>query len=240
MWRKLFHNIVAPLLFVVVSISLALFAIDILKYSKDNNITIIEPIRTEPEWIISPFDSMFKEVGELCDVDWVLLSAIASVESKFTPDAVSKVGATGLMQVMPNVAKNLGYNPELLLDARVCTEVAAILLHENKDMLRLSQSIEPDERLKFILACYNAGYSRIADARRLARYHEENANEWSVVAEYLPLLAKEEFANHEVVKSGVFNGSAETIAYVRKVMRVYKRHRDRVAKFESRKCQSLI
>jgi membrane-bound lytic murein transglycosylase F len=157
-----------------------------------------------------------------------LLSAIAYSESQFNPNAVSKAGAVGLMQVMPMVAKSMGYAPEALYDANSCTEIAVRLLHENNKMLHFSSRFDATERLNFILACYNAGYSRIADARRLARYHDADADKWSVVATYLPLLGESEYAEHEAVQSGVFYGSAETIAYVRKVMRVYGRYKKRV------------
>ena len=226
MWCRVVNNVVLPLLFAVVAGVFALFMVDIVRYEQKQ---IAQP-QSEPNWIISPYDAMFQEMGEIYGVDWLLLSAIANAESKFTPDAVSKAGAVGLMQVMPAVAKSMGYAPEALLDARACTEVAARLLHENNDMLRLPASFDKTERLNFILACYNAGYSRIADARRLAHYHEDNADKWSVVATYLPLLAEPEYAEHEVVQSGAFHGSEETIAYVKKVMRLYKRYQKRVEK----------
>ena len=126
------------------------------------------------------------------------------------------------------VAKNMGYERDSLFNPQICAEVAAILLHENNDMLSLPQSVDRNERLSFILACYNAGYSRISDARRLARYHEENANKWSVVEQYLELLAEPEFAEHEVVRSGAFHGSAETRAYVKRVMRRYNRFKFKI------------
>jgi membrane-bound lytic murein transglycosylase F len=95
-------------------------------------------------------------------------------------------------------------------------------------MLRFPAGFDSVERVKFILACYNAGYSRIADARRLARYFEADADSWSVVSTFLPLLAEQEYATHEVVHSGVFAGSEETIAYVAKVMRIYGRYKRKV------------
>ena len=223
--RRIFSCCVVPLLFATVGALLSLFAVDIVNYAEKH----IEANENEAEsWILSPFDDMFKEVGAQCDVDWVLLSAIASAESEFNPNAISPAGALGIMQVMPVVARNLGYERDSLFNPRICAEVAAILLHENNDMLSLSQSIDKTERLNFILACYNAGYSRISDARRLARYHEEDANKWSVVEEYLTLLAEPEFAEHEVVRSGAFHGSAETRAYVKRVMRRYNRFKFKI------------
>ncbi len=225
MWRKILNMLVVPLLFVVVSGLSALFVVDVVRYSQ----RIAPPQEEKTEWAISKFDSIFQEVGAIYGVDWLLLSAIASAESKYTPTAVSKAGATGLMQIMPAVAISMGYAPESLIDSRVSAEIAAKLLHENNDMLRFPAGFDSAERVKFILACYNAGYSRIADARRLARYFEADADSWSVVSTFLPLLAEQEYANHEVVHSGVFAGSEETIAYVAKVMRIYGRYKRKVA-----------
>ena len=95
-------------------------------------------------------------------------------------------------------------------------------------MLNLSSDIDASEQLKFVLACYNAGYSRVSDARRLARFFQDKSNEWYTVSGYLELLAEEEYHTHEAVKGGAYYGSAETISYVNKVMRIYKHYRRKV------------
>lgn len=187
-----------------------------------------EEVVEQESYLISQYDKLFQEVGGEYGVDWLLLSAIARAESEFRFDAVSKAGAVGLMQIMPAVARSMGYEREQLFDVRTNVEIAAKLLHENNSMLRLAEGFDETERLKFVLACYNAGYSRIADARRLARFHEDNANQWGTVADYLELLSEPEYAEHEVVQSGEFYGSEETIAYVGRVMRIYRNYRNRI------------
>lgn len=228
---------VAPLLFLVVATLLSLFGIDMAKITPEQMEQLQALVIPEPK--ISSHDDIFRSVGERYDVDWLLLAAIARAESEFRVDAVSKAGAVGLMQIMPSVARNMGYEREVLFDATVNVEIAAQLLHDNNRMLRLSEEFDSEERLNFILACYNAGYSRISDARRLARYHEDDANRWSVVSSYLELLSEPEFAEHEVVKSGAFHGSDETIIYVKKVMRIYKRYRNKMKELTppSTQCQ---
>ena len=214
-----------PLLFVTV---VAVVATDLVLYSVVHRKEIPTLEVEENHHIFSQYDEMLQRVGAAYDIDWVLLSAIARAESEFRSDAVSRVGAIGLMQVMPSVARAMGCEPELLYDPEVCANVAATLLHDNNDMLRLPKDFDKVERLNFILACYNAGYSRIADARRLANHFEGDADTWSVVATYLERLALPEYYEHEVVQSGCFNGSEETIAYVRRVMRIYKVYRRRL------------
>ena len=215
---------IVPLFFVVAVTPIALVA----TMFSQQVVTPVEEVVEEEQYLISPYDKMFQEIGEKYSVDWLLLSAIARTESEFRFDAVSKVGAVGLMQIMPSTAKSMGYEREQLFDAEISAEVAAKLLHENNKMLHLPRSFDKEERLKFILACYNAGYSRIADARRLARYYEDNADKWSIVATYLALLSEPEYAEHEVVQSGEFYGSDETIAYVNKVMHIYNLYRNQI------------
>ena len=55
---------------------------------------------------ISAYDDMMRRAAAESGHDWRLLSAIAYHESRFNPEAVSKVGAFGLMQIMPRVAEH--------------------------------------------------------------------------------------------------------------------------------------
>ncbi len=219
---KIKHYIV-PLLFVVAVTPVVVIAT---KFSQ--RVAPVKAVVEVEQYLISPYDKMFQSVGEEYGIDWLLLSAIARAESEFRFDVVSKAGAVGLMQIMPVTAKGMGYEREQLFDAKTSAEIAAKLLHENNKMLHLASNFDKEERLKFILACYNAGYSRIADARRLARYYEDNADKWGVVATYLALLSEPEYAEHDVVQSGEFYGSDETIAYVDKVMHLYNIYRNQI------------
>ena len=230
MWRNLLNRVIVPLLFVAAAVVLSVRG---MRYSAAYNENI-KALQDKETYVISPYDDMFRRVGADYNVDWLLLSAIARAESEFRFDAISKAGAVGLMQIMPVTAKSMGYEREQLFEAEVSAVIAAQLLHENNNMLRLASDFDSTERLRFILACYNAGYSRVADARRLARYHRENADCWSVVAKYLSLMSDKEYYEHKVVRSGEFVGSEETIAYVSKVIHIYKVYKAIVSQFEER------
>ena len=226
MWRKIVNIVLLPLTFVAMAVSVSLYVAERVAHNEER--IAVQSAMVEEKPIISQYDKMFQEVGEQYDIDWLLLSAIARAESEFRFDAISKAGAVGLMQIMPSVARSMGYEREQLFDPRISAEVAAQLLHENNDMLRFPEEFNASERVMFILACYNAGYSRIADARRLARYHEESGDEWNIVATYLELLAVPEYVELEIVHSGAFYGSAETIAYVNRVMHIYNIYRHKI------------
>ncbi len=226
---KNYISYAVPLLFVVATTPVVIIVTQLSQ-------RVIKPVKEvnveEKQHLISPYDKIFQDVGEEYGIDWLLLSAIARAESEFRLDAVSKAGAIGLMQIMPSTAKSMGYEREQLFDAEVSAEIAAMLLHENNKMLRLPKSFDKAERLNFILACYNAGYSRIADARRLARHHSEDANQWSVVQKYLALLAEPQYYEQDIVRSGEFGGSEETISYVGKVVRLYGLYKELAAEIK--------
>lgn len=228
MWRKIVNNAVVPTLFVSVG---TLSTIAITDISRQQTKPATPPANSEEVMVsydISQYDHIFRSIGEKYNIDWLLLAAIARAESEFRFDAVSKAGAIGLMQIMPLVAHNMGYEREALFDAQANVEIAARLLIENNKMLRLANDVDNEERLKFILACYNAGYPRIADARNLTQFHDENDENWNTVSTYLSLLSEPEFAEHEVVHSGAFHGSNETITYVNKVIHIYNLYRRRI------------
>ena len=225
MWKKILNNAVVPMLFISAS---SFSAITLANISKEQTTPPRKAEEAAPSYLISSYDAVFQTVGEKYGIDWLLLAAIARAESQFRFDAVSRAGAVGLMQIMPLVANNMGYTREALFDAQTNVEIAAQLLIENNRMLRLSENFDKGERLKFILACYNAGYPRIADAKRLAEYYNDEDESWSTVAIYLSLLSEPEYATHEVVHSGAFHGSSETIAYVNRVIHIYNIYRNRI------------
>ena len=186
----------------------------------------------EGEYLISPYDKIFRRIGRRHNVDWRLMSAIAYGESNFRYDAVSPRGAMGIMQVMPWIAKSFEVEREELLNPETNIDVAARLLKSMERILRLPHKIQKRDRLAFILASYNCGASRIIDARSLAQYYEEDSLSWDVIAKYLELLDEEEYYNHEAVTYGKFREASITIYYVEKVLKLYDRytHLDKRAK----------
>ena len=83
------------------------------------------------------------------------------------------------------------------------------------------------ERIKFVLASYNAGQGHVLDARRLARKNGEDPESWSSVSKYLLLKSKSEYYNDPVVKSGYVRG-AEPVNYVREILTRYERYKQLV------------
>ena len=86
-------------------------------------------------------------VSEKHQIDWRLVAAVMKVESNFNPRALSRKGAQGLMQLMPDTAKmyrvKRPYDPEQNIEAGV--------KHLKKLMTRYNNHLE------LVLAAYNAG-----------------------------------------------------------------------------------
>jgi soluble lytic murein transglycosylase-like protein len=117
-------------------------------------------------------------------VDPLLLHAIAHVESRHNPRAVSKAGARGVMQMMPATGKRFGVNnPEQgLFDASTNLRASAAYLHT----LRMRYG----DDLRLMLAAYNAGEGAVDKAGgTVPPYPETQAYVRDVLAVYRRLTS---------------------------------------------------
>lgn len=99
--------------------------------------------------------------SRLHGVDPFLVSAIIRIESNYRPEAKSRKGATGLMQIMPDtgkwVADSLGispYNPNMLQDPELNIIMGTWYLG--------SLLTEYDGNLAVALAAYNGGRGNVS------------------------------------------------------------------------------
>lgn len=124
---------------------------------------------------ISPFDDYFRSAAKEVGWDWKLLAALAYQESRFDSNAVSRHGAFGVMQLMPESASKFGCDSLDLVKGNI--QAAAKLLQElDRSLLRRVRNRE--ERLKFVLAAYNAGLGHVQDAMQIARKLNQPDSIW--------------------------------------------------------------
>ncbi len=126
--------------------------------------------------------SRMHSVAENYNIDPLLLHAIAHVESRHDPQAVSPAGALGLMQVMPTTARRFGVNdPERELhDPRVNLEVSSIYLKKLQGLF--------GNDLRLVLAAYNAGENAVIKyGRQIPPYRETQAYVRDVMGHYMKL-----------------------------------------------------
>ena len=172
---------------------------------------------------ISPFDKIIKKYSKQIGWDWRLLASLIYQESRFSPEALSWSGAFGLMQLMPHTAEKYGIDslssPEDQIKAGV--EFIHLLDKQFDDYIP-----EKNERIKFVLASYNAGIAHVYDARRLAEKYEKDPNQWTGNVDYYLLNeSKPEFYQDSVVRYGYCRGE-ETYTFVNDVLDRFQHYKN--------------
>jgi soluble lytic murein transglycosylase-like protein len=107
-------------------------------------------------------DAAIDEAAARHNVDPSLVRSVVKVESNFNPNAVSRKGAMGLMQLMPSTARSLNvsnpFDPAQNVDAGV------------RHLRRLLDNYRGNVRLS--LAAYNAGSGAVARSAGVPRFRE--------------------------------------------------------------------
>jgi soluble lytic murein transglycosylase-like protein len=106
-----------------------------------------------------------REAAKAHGVDPRLVAAVARRESAWNPNAVSSVGACGLMQLMPDTARYVGVTD--VFDAR------QNLLGGTRYLRTLLDTFHGD--LDLTLAAYNAGPGAVAKYKGVPPYRETQA-----------------------------------------------------------------
>jgi len=108
------------------------------------------------------FDQLISEFAKKYEVEFALIKAMIRAESGFNPNAVSRKGAKGLMQLMPETAQRMNvsniFNPRENIDGGVRYFKYLLSLFDND--LRLS------------LAAYNAGENLVSELGTIPPYQE--------------------------------------------------------------------
>ncbi len=102
--------------------------------------------------VISKYDDIIKRASMKAGRDWRLVSAIAYNESRFKPDVVSPKGATGIMQVMPSIARAFGRSADQMTDAEINVETALKLINKIESSLKFAPGTSEYDRLCIVLA----------------------------------------------------------------------------------------
>ncbi|MEM9302025.1 MAG: transglycosylase SLT domain-containing protein [Pseudomonadota bacterium] len=123
---------------------------------------------------LTPWDALARQHGRFHGLDWRLLLAVMYKESRFDPEAVSRTGARGLMQLKSIAATEVGLShyeapaDNVLAGARYLAWI--------KD--QLGADLDPAERVWLALAAYNGGIGTVRRARAHAARMGRDPNRW--------------------------------------------------------------
>ena len=158
-------------------------AAKLLELDKETISEIVEPAKKEGVNLKSKIDlkAQMSDIDEIVEtfsskynIDGDFIKAIIKQESGFNPNATSKKGAMGLMQLMPATAKSLGvvnaYNPWENVEGGV------------KYLKGLLDRFNNDEKLA--LAAYNAGPNAVKKYGGVPPYKETQNYVNSIMSAY--------------------------------------------------------
>jgi len=146
---------------------------------------------------------LFQGYSERYKVPWLLMMAQGFQESGLNPDTVSPVGALGVMQVLPDTGKDMGFPDVRPVDPNIHAGIKYMRWIVNNYFI--DPDLPPSERVYFALAAYNAGPNRIARLRKKAPELGLDPNRW--------------FGNMEVVV--LMHVGREPVRYVSSINKYY-------------------
>ncbi len=120
------------------------------------------------------FDLFIKRLAEKHNLDPLLVKAVIKVESDFEVEALSRKGAQGLMQLMPQTARDLKvkdvWDPHHNIEGGV------------KYLRKMLNKF--NNNLSLALAAYNAGPNKVKQYGRMPPYPETQRFVWKVIKYY--------------------------------------------------------
>ena len=140
--------------------------------------------------------------------DWRHFKAQAVAESRLIPEARSRVGAVGIMQIMPRTFEEIRSKEPTIKGTRAQPRwnIAAGIYYDRL-IWRTWKAERPfQDRIDFMFGSYNAGKRNILKAQRIADNDGLNMNLWSSIEQTLPRVTGKQ--------------SRETIGYVDKIKKI--------------------
>ncbi|MBW1669731.1 MAG: transglycosylase SLT domain-containing protein [Deltaproteobacteria bacterium] len=137
--------------------------------------------------------------------DWRYFKGQAVAESRLKPEAKSKVGARGLMQIMPRTFEEIKRRSHTVKGnwKQPRWNIAAGIYYDRMLWNGFKARRPFKDRVNFMFGAYNAGKRNILRAQKIARKQKINENLWRSVEKCLPRVTGRR--------------SKETINYVKKI-----------------------
>ncbi|PWT93062.1 MAG: lytic transglycosylase F, partial [Acidobacteria bacterium] len=145
----------------------------------------------------------FKKYSDQYNIDYLLMAAQGYQESRLDQGVKSKVGAVGVMQIMPATGKDMNVGDISQMEPNINAGVKYMRFME--DQYFKDEPMDDFNKLIFTFASYNAGPGRIKQLRKIAADRGLNPNVW--------------FGNVETVAAEKIG--RETVTYVSNIYKYY-------------------
>jgi membrane-bound lytic murein transglycosylase MltF len=120
--------------------------------------------------------AIFRKYGDKYDIDYLLMMAQGYQESQLDQSVKSKVGAIGVMQVMPATGKELKVGDITQIDPNI--EAGVKYMRFMVDQYFKDEPMDKLNKVLFAFASYNAGPNRIQRLRKDAAARGLDPNVW--------------------------------------------------------------
>ena len=136
----------------------------------------------EEDIVCDDYDHIIRYHCQQFGIDQELVKIIIEKESQFNPNAVSKSGAVGLMQLMPGTAEILGVEDSYDPWENIRGGVTYL-----RDMLNIF-----DDDLELALAAYHAGPGIVREAQRVPQIPETLEYVDYILSRYMQIQHRKE------------------------------------------------
>jgi soluble lytic murein transglycosylase len=122
----------------------------------------IKEAKENPDAFIKKYDSIISQASEKFNIEPPLVKAVIKAESGFDHRAVSKKGAQGLMQLMPDTANDMAVDDPY--------DPTQNIFGGTKYLSKLMERY--NKKLEHVLAAYNAGPEKVDQYKGVPPYKE--------------------------------------------------------------------
>jgi soluble lytic murein transglycosylase-like protein len=123
--------------------------------------------------------------------DWRLFKAQGLTESNLDPAVQSRVGARGVMQLMPSTFTEIqSKNPELASMDDAEWNIAGGIYHDRQLWRLWDGTVEEGDQVRFMFASYNAGRIPLLTAQRMAAEKRLDPRLWPSVRTVAPQVPR--------------------------------------------------
>lgn len=160
---------------------------------------------------VKKFDKYFSKYSKRyfgVNFDWLYFKAQAIAESNLKAKAKSRVGAVGMMQIMPKTFEEISKKNPSIKGTREQPRwnIAAGIYYDRMIWKAWKADRSFQDRINYMFGSYNAGRGNILKAQRIAKKKGLNLKRWQSVEKTLPKVTGKR--------------SEETIGYIRKINKI--------------------